>query len=81
MLQEEDLDEPCERFLEDSPADNVENEIKTEAEEENAGTNEEKTEDSSSAVHIKKVTFFLQETVSTRVGDTDPSEPYVFQPL
>jgi hypothetical protein len=31
----------------------------------NAGTNEEKTEDSSSAVHIKKVTFFLQETVST----------------
>ncbi len=65
MLQEEDPDEPCERFLEDSPADNVENEIKTEAEEVNAGTNEEKTEDSSSAVHIKKVIFFLQETVST----------------
>ncbi len=55
MLQEEDPDEPCERFLEDSP-DNVENEIKTEAEEVNAA-NEEKTEDSSSAVHIKKVTF------------------------
>jgi hypothetical protein len=61
---EEDPDEPCERFLEDSPACNVENEIKTEAEEVNAGTNEEKTEDSSSAVHIKKVIFFLQETVS-----------------
>jgi hypothetical protein len=29
----------------------------------NAGTIEEKTDDSSSAVHIKKVTFFLQETV------------------